>query len=124
LEYVPGGSLEQIYKRYPVTEHLVAKYTQQILYGLEFLHYKNVIHRDIKAANILFKEDGTCQLADFGSSKMICEGIEKKNKSFCGTPYWMAPEVIRQTGHNRFADIWSLGATVYEMIIGKPPWYE
>jgi serine/threonine protein kinase len=94
------------------------------LLGLEYLHYNNIVHRDIKAANILLRDDGKCQLADFGSSKKIIETNKNDTKSFCGTPYWMAPEIIKQTGHNRFADIWSLGCTVYEMIAGEPPWKE
>ena len=82
------------------------------------------MHRDIKAANILIRDDGICQLADFGSSKKIIEQTQQGTKSFCGTPYWMAPEMVKQTGHTRFADIWSLGCTVYEMIAKEPPWKE
>ena len=70
----------------------------------------------------MLRDDGTCQLADFGSSKKIIETNKNDPKSFCGTPYWMAPEVVKQSGHNRFADIWSLGCTVYEMIAKEPPW--
>ena len=84
----------------------------------------NVIHRDIKAANILLDSQGTCKLADFGSSKKIYGSLNQNFNSFCGTPYWMAPEVIKQSGHNRYADIWSLGCTVFEMIAGRPPWSE
>ena len=82
------------------------------------------MHRDIKAANIHLRDDGTCQLADFGSSKKIIETTKDDTKSFCGTPFWMAPEVVKETGHNRFADIWSLGCTVYEMIVKEPPWMD
>ena len=64
------------------------------------------------------EEDGQCKLTDFGSSKVLCA----EHKTLTGTPYWMAPEVITQTGHNRFADIWSLGCTVYEISTGQPPW--
>ncbi len=71
LEYVPGGSLERIYKTYPMNENLIQIYTKQILEGIEYLHANNVIHRDIKAANILLDQRGTCKLADFGSSKKI-----------------------------------------------------
>ena len=79
----------------------------------------------MKAANILIRDNGMCQLADFGSSKKIIENNQQAHtKSFCGTPYWMAPEVVKQSGHNRFADIWSLGCTVYEMIVREPPWIE
>lgn len=98
-------------------------YTKQILEGLEYLHVNNVIHRDIKAANILLDSKGAIKLADFGSSKKIYGSINT-SRSLCGTPYYMAPEVIRQSGHNRYADIWSLGCTVYELIAGRPPWSE
>ena len=70
----------------------------------------------------MLEQDGTCKLADFGSSKKNIGSIS--NNTFCGTPYWMAPEVVSQSGHNRFADIWSLGCLVYEMISQKPPWSE
>jgi mitogen-activated protein kinase kinase kinase len=69
LEKVTGGSLEEIYKSYPITENLVKIYTKQILEGLEYLHANNIIHRDIKAANILLEKNAVCKLADFGSSK-------------------------------------------------------
>ena len=97
LEFVSGGTLENIYKKFEMDEHLCAKYTKEILEGLEYLHFNNIIHRDIKSSNILFKDDGTCQLADFGSSKKE-EGNNNGSgyKSFCGTPYWMAPEVVKQ----------------------------
>ena len=71
LEFVSGGSLERIYKTYPMNEKLIRVYTKQILEGIEYLHVNNVIHRDIKAANILVDSKGCCKLADFGSSKKI-----------------------------------------------------
>lgn len=125
LEYVGGGSLESALKEYGgLSERIIKKYTKQILDGLEYLHYKKIIHRDIKAANILVNK-GVWKLTDFGASKKILEDIkQEKYKSFIGTPYWMAPEVITQQGHGRFADIWSLGCTVYEMLTSKPPFSE
>ena len=95
LEYVSGGTLERIYKTFPMNENLLRVYTRQILEGLEYLHVNNVIHRDIKAANILLDSQGTCKLADFGSSKKIYGSLNQNFNSFCGTPYWMAPEVIK-----------------------------
>ena len=62
-------------------------------------------------------------LSDFGVSTKLTDTLQRRN-TVIGTPYWMAPEVITQTGHNRFADIWSLGCTVYEMYTGRPPWSE
>ena len=67
--------------------------------------------------------NGVCKLADFGSSKKICGLLEaEKFQSLRGTANWMAPEVVKQTGHGRFADIWSIGCTIVEMATGKPPW--
>ena len=111
-------------------ETLIRIYTKQILEGLEYLHSHNVIHRDIKGGNVLVDSNGICKLADFGSAKKIYNSsINEQYKSIIGTPYWMAPEVIKQTGHGRYgnyknrkADIWSLGCTIIEMATGKPPW--
>ncbi len=73
LELISGGTLEDLYKKYNgLSEPVVAVYTKHILQGLEYLHYKGVIHRDIKAANIMIEEDGQCKLTDFGSSKILC----------------------------------------------------
>jgi mitogen-activated protein kinase kinase kinase ANP1 len=82
--------------------------------------------KDIKGANILVSSTGVIKLADFGASRRL-EGLMTASggyRSLKGTPYWMAPEVIRQTGHGRQADIWSVGCTVIEMATGKPPWNE
>ncbi|KAI3740136.1 hypothetical protein L2E82_30557 [Cichorium intybus] len=81
------------------------------------------MHRDIKGANILVDNKGCIKLADFGASKQVVELANRScAKSMKGTPYWMAPEVILQTGHSFSANIWSVGCTVIEMAIGKPPW--
>ena len=91
--------------------------------GLEYLHAHDVVHRDIKGANVLVDCNGICKLADFGGAKKIYSAANKEQyTSLRGTPYWMAPEVIKQTGHGRKADIWSVGCTVIEMATGKPPW--
>jgi serine/threonine protein kinase len=126
LEYEGSGSIAKLISKYgKFQENLVRIYSKQILEGLEFLHAHNVVHRDIKGANVLVDSNGICKLADFGGAKRIYAGASGEIAlltSLKGTPYWMAPEVIRQTGHGRKADIWSFGCTVIEMATGKPPW--
>lgn len=126
-EWVPGGSLQQLQKKFgTLSESVVVQYTAQILKGLAYLHANHVIHRDIKAANVLVDDRGTIKLTDFGASKRIAGGTTMldENQSLRGTPYFMAPEVIMQTGHGRKADIWSVGCTVLQLLTGQPPWKE
>jgi serine/threonine protein kinase len=125
MEYVAGGSISSLIHKYGrLNEGLIRVYARQILKGLRYLHYHKIIHRDIKGANVLVNNDGICKLADFGSAKRMIHCEESSNnKSLKGTPNWMAPEVITQTGHGRFADIWSFGCLLVEMATGKPPWY-
>lgn len=125
LEFVPGGSISQLLEKFgSFPEPVVRMYTMQILLGLEYLHKNGIMHRDIKGANILVDNKGCIKLADFGASKKVVElGLTMNGaKSMKGTPYWMAPEVILQTGHSFSADMWSVGCTVIEMATGKPPW--
>lgn len=124
LEFVPGGSIASLLGKFgSFTETVIRMYTRQLLLGLEYLHSNHIMHRDIKGANILVDNKGCIKLADFGASKKVVElATISEAKSMKGTPYWMAPEVIRQTGHNWQADMWSVGCTVIEMATGKPPW--
>jgi len=124
LEFVPGGSISSLLGKFgSFTEPVIRMYTKQLLQGLEYLHKNGIMHRDIKGANILVDNKGCIKLADFGASKQVVElATVSEAKSMKGTPYWMAPEVIRQTGHGLSADIWSVGCTVIEMATGKPPW--
>ncbi|KAL0348272.1 UNVERIFIED_CONTAM: Mitogen-activated protein kinase kinase kinase [Sesamum angustifolium] len=121
LELVTKGSLAKLYGKYQLRDSQVSVYTRQILSGLNYLHCRNVVHRDIKCANILVDASGSVKLADFGLAKAT-----KLNdiKSCKGTPYWMAPEVVnrRNRGYGRAADIWSLGCTVLEMLTGQIPY--
>ncbi|KAL1366270.1 hypothetical protein AAHE18_03G346200 [Arachis hypogaea] len=120
LELVPKGSLLSLYQKYSLNDSHVSAYTRQILHGLKYLHNQNVIHRDIKCANILVDVSGSVKLADFGLAKAT-ENV----KSSKGSPYWMAPEVVNlknDDGYGLAADIWSLGCTVLEMLIGKRPY--
>ncbi|XP_058112174.1 mitogen-activated protein kinase kinase kinase NPK1 [Magnolia sinica] len=124
LEFVPGGSISSLLGKFgSFPEAVIRNYTKQLLLGLEYLHRNGIMHRDIKGANILVDNKGCIKVADFGASKKVVElATVSGAKSMKGTPYWMAPEVILQTGHSFSADIWSVGCTVIEMATGKPPW--
>ncbi|KAL3504061.1 hypothetical protein ACH5RR_033902 [Cinchona calisaya] len=121
LELVTQGSLLSLYQKYDLKDSQVSAYTRQILHGLKYLHDRNVVHRDIKCANILVHADGSVKLADFGLAKAT-----KLNdvKSCKGTAFWMAPEVVNRTtqGYGLAADIWSLGCTVLEMLTRQFPY--
>ncbi|VFQ89676.1 unnamed protein product [Cuscuta campestris] len=121
LELVAKGSLMSLYHKYQLHNTQVSLYTRQILSGLHYLHSRNVIHRDIKCANILVDVNGSVKLADFGLAKAT-----KLNdiKSCKGTAFWMAPEVVnrKNNGYGLAADIWSLGCTVLEMLTGQLPY--
>ncbi|XP_065674660.1 uncharacterized protein LOC136091256 [Hydra vulgaris] len=128
MEFMEGGSLyEKISNEGALDEKTASEKSYQILCGLEYLHNKSIIHRDIKSANILLDLHGNCKLADFGISKQI-QTIRSYAgcKTYAGTPYWMSPEVINatvlNTEYGKKADIWSFGCTVLEMLTQKPPW--
>lgn len=129
LEYVPGGSVQTMLNSYgALPEPLVRSFVRQILTGLSYLHGKEIIHRDIKGANILVDNKGTIKISDFGISKKleasnILSGANnnKHRPSLQGSVYWMAPEVVKQTSYTRKADIWSLGCLVVEMMTGTHP---
>jgi mitogen-activated protein kinase kinase kinase len=132
LEYVPGGSVQSMLSSYgPFEEPLIRNFIRQVLIGLSYLHGEDLIHRDIKGANILIDIKGTVKISDFGISKKISSkpeeeetGPDKKvsrRASLQGSVYWMAPEVVKQTAYTKKADIWSVGCLIVEMFTGKHP---
>ena len=116
MEFIPGGSLASVLARFDaLDEEVFGNYTKQILEGVQYLHANDVIHRDIKGGNVMLMPQGVIKLIDFGCAKRLCLNISTKItaesksrllKSMRGTPYWMAPEVVRETGHGTKSDIW------------------
>ncbi|XP_033854076.1 serine/threonine-protein kinase TAO2-like isoform X2 [Acipenser ruthenus] len=120
MEYCLGSAsdLLEVHKK-PLQEVEIAAITHGALQGLAYLHSHNMIHRDVKAGNILLTEPGQVKLGDFGSASIIAPA-----NSFVGTPYWMAPEVILAMDEGQYdgkVDVWSLGITCIELAERKPP---
>ncbi|CAO3591706.1 unnamed protein product [Absidia cylindrospora] len=122
LEYAENGSLMSTLKSFGAfPEKLVASFCIKILHGLEYLHDNQVVHCDLKAANILTTKTGDVKLTDFGVSlNLKIKAVDDQTVS--GTPNWMAPEVIELKGASTKSDIWSLGCTLIELVTGKPPY--
>eukprot|EP01059_Diplonema_ambulator_P019869 TRINITY_DN33536_c0_g1_i1.p1 TRINITY_DN33536_c0_g1~~TRINITY_DN33536_c0_g1_i1.p1 ORF type:complete len:558 (+),score=73.60 TRINITY_DN33536_c0_g1_i1:50-1723(+) len=122
LEFVPGGSIACLLGKFGALDDCVIRnYMVQIIAGLRYLHEHDVVHMDLKAANILVTAQGKCKLTDFGAA---CKGEGMLSQRFLGTPLWMAPEVARERVATKRSDIWSLGCTMLEMATGKHPWVE
>lgn len=124
LDYCAGGELFfhlSRFRRFP--ERVARFYTSELLLAIGHLHKRGIIYRDLKPENVLIDADGHVKLGDFGLAKTgithPCEGA----LSMCGTPEYMAPEVLLQQGHGFCVDYWGIGMLVYEMMTGLPPWY-
>lgn len=130
LEYVPGGSVKAIldhYGRFP--EQIIRNLNTQVLDGLAYLHSRGILHRDLKADNLLLDLDGTIKISDFGISKRSRDIYSNNAEmSMQGTIFWMAPEVIHNVvknekqGYSAKVDVWSLGCVILEMFAGRRPW--
>ena len=105
------------FKRF--TEPMAKFYFAEIVLALEYLHQRDIVYRDIKPENILIDIDGHVKIADFGLAKVIPK--REKSYSFCGSPEYMSPEMLRGKGHDRQIDYYCLGILLYEIITGMPP---
>eukprot|EP00542_Grammatophora_oceanica_P020865 CAMPEP_0194051110 /NCGR_PEP_ID=MMETSP0009_2-20130614/38628_1 /TAXON_ID=210454 /ORGANISM="Grammatophora oceanica, Strain CCMP 410" /LENGTH=549 /DNA_ID=CAMNT_0038698047 /DNA_START=80 /DNA_END=1729 /DNA_ORIENTATION=+ len=121
MEFCEGGSMTDLIEETSLPEDCIRAVCASIVLGLEYLHgVANVCHRDVKCGNVLLSKDGHVKLADFGVSAELTNTLNKR-KTVVGSPFWMAPEVIRESHYDGRADVWSLGITVIEMAEGAPP---
>lgn len=126
MEYMGGGCLTEVLEQFDyvkMKEDQIATVCKHTLSGLQYIHKLHRIHRDIKSDNILIGDDGAVKLADFGYAAQLTQDKQKRN-TIVGTPYWMAPELIRGQNYDIKVDIWSLGIMAMEMAEGEPPYME
>ncbi|KAM3847181.1 mitogen-activated protein kinase kinase kinase 1 [Vipera latastei] len=127
IEWMAGGSVAHLLGKYgPFKESVVANYTEQLLRGLAYLHENQIIHRDVKGANLLIDSTGhRLRIADFGAAARLASkgtGAGEFQGQLLGTIAFMAPEVLRGQQYGRSCDVWSVGCAVIEMACAKPPW--
>ncbi|KAJ3345736.1 Protein kinase [Entophlyctis luteolus] len=123
LEYMEGGKLTDIIDTSPLTEPHISAICLETLKGLQHLHQRQIIHRDIKSDNILLSAEGQVKLTDFGFSAKLSSDRHRR-ATMVGTPYWMAPEVVKQKDYGAKVDVWSLGIMAIECIEGEPPYLD
>ena len=121
MKYVPGGDLlYHLSRKGPFTEEQVRLYIAEISLALDYLHKSGLVFRDLKPENVLLDADGHIKLTDFGLVKNI--KYTEKTSTFCGTPLYLAPEVIEKKAYGPMVDWWSLGVMIYSFTFGKCPW--
>ena len=118
LEYIRGGNLyTNLFKVKRFPEKTVKFYAAQLVLAIGVLHKHKIVHRDLKPENVLIDEDGYIKLADFGLAKFLTNPSQS-TATFCGTPEYLAPEIIQSNSHSFGVDWWTLGILVYELVCG------
>ena len=121
-EFMQGGELfYHLHREKFFSNERTQFYAAEIVLALEHLHKNNCIYRDLKPENVLLGKDGHIKLADFGLSKIMLEKNKAKAFTLCGTPDYLAPEILENKGYDKSVDWWSLGALIYEMLVGYSP---
>lgn len=121
MEYCEFGDLSTFLSSKPLKEKYAKKIMIQIKDAVKYLYDNNVFHRDIKTQNILLTKDKTIKLGDFGLAKLFNSNEKKLSSTICGSPIYMAPEIIKCNNYGTKTDLWSIGVILYEMITGRPP---
>jgi len=121
MEYVIGGELFSYLRKVGRFSAETSRfYAAEITLALEYLHSLNIVYRDLKPENLLIDSEGHMKITDFGFAKVV----EDRTWTLCGTPEYLAPEIIQSKGHGKAVDWWALGILIFEMLAGYPPFYD
>ena len=120
MEYCQHGELfDYIVNHKRLTDDESSIFFHQLINGIEYIHSQKIVHRDLKPENVLLDKDGHVKLTDFGLSKALLSKRNSKAYTICGTPQYIAPEIIKNKGYDKTVDWWSLGVLMYECYLVK-----